>query len=109
MDFALSEEQVAIRDMARDFGRELIAPHALEWEAAGAIPRAVLREAAGLGFAAMVVPEAMGGAGLTRLDAARVIEALAMACPPMSRPRFNRDTTLVSPIESTSNTAVASG
>ena len=81
MDFALSEEQVAIRDMARDFGRERIAPHALEWEAAGTIPRAVLREAAGLGFAAMVVPEAMGGAGLTRLDAARVIEALAMACP----------------------------
>ena len=41
----------------------------------------MLREAAGLGFAAMVVPEAMGGAGLTRLDAALVIEALAMACP----------------------------
>ena len=81
MDFALSEEQVAIRDMARDFGRERIAPHALEWEAAGTIPREVLREAAGLGFAAMVVPEAMGGAGLTRLDAALVIEALAMACP----------------------------
>ena len=54
MDFALSEEQVAIRDMARDFGRERIAPHAQEWEAAGTIPREVLREAAGLGFAAMV-------------------------------------------------------
>jgi alkylation response protein AidB-like acyl-CoA dehydrogenase len=81
MDFALSEEQEAIRDMARDFGRERIAPHALEWEAAGTIPRAVLREAGGLGFAAMYVPETMGGAGLTRLDAALVIEALAMACP----------------------------
>jgi alkylation response protein AidB-like acyl-CoA dehydrogenase len=81
MDFALSEEQTAIRDVARDFGRERIAPHALEWEAAGTIPRTVLREAAGLGFATMYVPEAMGGAGLTRLDAALVIEALAMACP----------------------------
>jgi alkylation response protein AidB-like acyl-CoA dehydrogenase len=81
MDFALSEEQVAIRDMARDFGRERIAPQAQAWEAAGTIPRAVLREAAGLGFAAMVVPEELGGAGLTRLDAALVFEALAMACP----------------------------
>jgi len=81
MDFSLSEEQAAIRDMARDFGRERIAPHAQAWEAAGTIPREVLREAGGLGFAAMVVPEAMGGAGLTRLDAALVIEALAMACP----------------------------
>ena len=81
MDFALSDEQAAIRDMARDFGRERIAPFAQEWEAAGAIPRAVLREAGGLGFAAMYVPESMGGAGLTRLDATLIIEALAMACP----------------------------
>jgi alkylation response protein AidB-like acyl-CoA dehydrogenase len=81
MDFALSEEQMAIRDMARDFGRERIAPHAQAWEAAGTIPREVLREAAGLGFGAMVVPEEMGGAGLSRLNAALVIEVLAMACP----------------------------
>ena len=39
MDFALSEEQAAIRDMARDFGQERIAPHAQAWEAEGTIPR----------------------------------------------------------------------
>ena len=44
MDFALTDEQQAIRDMARDFGRERIAPHALAWEAEG-IPRDVLAEA----------------------------------------------------------------
>ena len=38
MDFALSDEQTAIRDMARDFGRERIAPHAQAWEAAGHHP-----------------------------------------------------------------------
>jgi alkylation response protein AidB-like acyl-CoA dehydrogenase len=81
MDFALSEEQEAIRDTARDFGRERIAPFAQAWEAAGTIPREALREAAGLGFAAMLVLEAMGGTGLTRLDAALVIEALALSCP----------------------------
>jgi hypothetical protein len=84
MDFAPTEEQAAIFRMARDFGRERIAPHAEDWEAAGAIPRAALREAAELGFAAMYVPEAMGGAGLGRLDAALVFEALAMACPTVS-------------------------
>ena len=31
MDFALSDEQAAIRDMARDFGRTRIAPNALAW------------------------------------------------------------------------------
>ena len=84
MDFALSEEQQAIFDMARTFGQERIAPHALAWEAEGGIPRTVLREAGGLGFAAMYVPEHLGGGGLTRLDAALVFEALAMACPAVS-------------------------
>ena len=84
MDFALSDEQVAIRAMARDFGRERIAPFASDWEAEGAIPRAVLAEAGALGLAAMYVPEEQGGAGLTRLDAVLVIEALAEACPAVS-------------------------
>ena len=35
MDFALSEEQVMIFDMAKAFGEEHIAPFAMEWEAAG--------------------------------------------------------------------------
>ena len=81
MDFALSDEQVAIRDTARVFGRDRIAPHAQAWEAAGTMPRAVLEAAGALGFGAMLVPEDMGGAGLDRLDAALVVEALAMACP----------------------------
>ena len=80
MDFALSDEQVAIRDMARDFGRERIAPHALAWETTG-IPRDALAEAGALGLAAMYVPEDLGGAGLSRLDAVLVFEALAAACP----------------------------
>ncbi|MBP7001250.1 acyl-CoA dehydrogenase family protein [Amaricoccus sp.] len=84
MDFALSEEQQAILDMARDFARDRIAPFAEAWEAAGAIPREALREAGELGFAAMYVPEELGGAGLSRLDATLVFEALAMGCPAFS-------------------------
>jgi alkylation response protein AidB-like acyl-CoA dehydrogenase len=72
---------VAIRDMACAFGRERIAAQALAWETEGAIPRTVLEEAGALGFAAMYVPEDLGGAGLTRLDAVLVFEALAASCP----------------------------
>ena len=81
MDFALSDEQRMIFDMAYDFGQTQIAPHARQWEADGTIPRKVLMAAAELGFAAMFVPEDMGGTGLTRLDATLVFEALSMACP----------------------------
>jgi alkylation response protein AidB-like acyl-CoA dehydrogenase len=81
MHFSLTEEQAAIAALARDFGRERIAPHAEAWETAGAMPRAMLREAAELGFGAMYVPEEMGGVGLGRLDAALAFEGLSMACP----------------------------
>ena len=81
MDFALSEEQQAIFDMARDFGAEHIAPHALTWEKAGTIPRELWPRLAELGFGALYVREENGGTGLGRLDAVLVFEALSMACP----------------------------
>ena len=40
----LSEEQTLIRDTARDFARDRVAPHVRAWEAEGAIPRALLAE-----------------------------------------------------------------
>ncbi|MCC5989820.1 MAG: acyl-CoA dehydrogenase family protein [Pararhodobacter sp.] len=81
MDFALSEEQEAIFDMAHAFGQEHIAPFAREWEAAGTIPRELWGKLAELGFGGLYVSEEAGGAGLSRLDAALVFEALSMACP----------------------------
>ncbi|CAN0032324.1 unnamed protein product, partial [Chrysoparadoxa australica] len=81
MDFALSEEQTAIFDMAHAFGQERIAPFAREWEAAGTIPKELWPEIAQLGFGGLYVSEESGGSGLSRLDAALVFEALSMACP----------------------------
>ncbi|MCF1707944.1 acyl-CoA dehydrogenase family protein [Tabrizicola sp. J26] len=81
MDFSLSEEQQAIFDMARDFGLEHIAPHALDWDRQGTIPRSLWVEAGQLGFGGLGVSESWGGAGLGRIESALVFEALAMACP----------------------------
>ncbi|MEO1778318.1 MAG: acyl-CoA dehydrogenase family protein [Pseudomonadota bacterium] len=81
MDFALTEEQSAIFDMAHAFGQDQIAPYARDWEAAGTIPKELWPEVGALGFAALYVSEEAGGAGLSRLDATLVFEALSMACP----------------------------
>ncbi|MDV7269608.1 acyl-CoA dehydrogenase family protein [Thioclava sp. A2] len=81
MDFNLSEEQQAIFDMAYAFGQDEIAPHALEWEEAGTIPRELWAKVAALGLGGVYVSEDFGGSGLSRLDATLVFEALAMACP----------------------------
>lgn len=81
MDFALTEEQTAIFDMAYAFGQEHIAPHARTWEKDGTIPKSLWPQLADLGFGGLYVSEELGGAGLSRLDATLVFEALSMACP----------------------------
>ncbi|MEQ9694031.1 acyl-CoA dehydrogenase family protein [Shimia sp. SDUM112013] len=81
MDFALTEEQTLIFDMAKGFAEENIAPYAQEWEAAGTIPKELWPQIAELGLGGIYVSEEYGGSGLTRLDATLVFEALAMSCP----------------------------
>lgn len=81
MDFALTEEQTAIFDMAYAFGQEHIAPHARDWEVQGTIPKELWPQLGELGFAGLYVSEDSGGSGLSRLDATLVFEALSMACP----------------------------
>ncbi|MDA1155386.1 MAG: acyl-CoA dehydrogenase family protein [Proteobacteria bacterium] len=80
MDFALTEEQSAIFDMALAFGREHIAPFARDWDAAGTIPKDLWPKLAELGFGGLYVSEDSGGAGLSRLDATLVFEALSYSC-----------------------------
>ncbi len=79
--FGLSDEQLAMREMALGFAREKIAPRALEWDREKYFPVEILREAAALGMAAMGAREEFGGSGLSRFDAVLVFEALATGCP----------------------------
>jgi alkylation response protein AidB-like acyl-CoA dehydrogenase len=81
MDFALTEEQAAFQATAREFARDRLAPEAGQWDETRTFPAEALRAAAALGFAAIYVDEALGGAGLTRLDAALIFEELAAADP----------------------------
>ncbi len=79
--FALTSDHSAIRDMAKSFADERLAPQALAWDEARHFPVDVLREAAALGMAGIVVREESGGAGMSRLDCAVIFEALATGCP----------------------------
>jgi alkylation response protein AidB-like acyl-CoA dehydrogenase len=82
--FALTEDQIAVRDMARDFAAEKVAPFALQWDEAKFFPVGVMREAAALGIGGIYIKEDVGGSGLTRFDAALIFEALAQGCPTVS-------------------------
>lgn len=80
MDFALSNEQEAILEMATAFGADHIAPKARDWDRAGTIPRDLWPKMAELGFGGLYVSEARGGTGLSRLDGTLVFEGLSRAC-----------------------------
>ena len=75
----LSEEQILIRDTARSFAQEQVAPHARAWEAAGEIPRTLLSEMGKLGFMGMTVPVEWGGAGVDMVSYVLALEEIAAA------------------------------
>ncbi len=81
MDFELSPDQQAFRDTARRFAADEMAPHAAEWDEDSVFPTDALRKGAALGFAGLYVGDDVGGAALTRLDAAIILEELAAGCP----------------------------
>jgi len=81
LSFTLGEDQLAVVEMAGAFAAERLAPFAIEWDREKLFPVEVMREAAALGMGGIYVAEEFGGSGLSRLDAALIIEALATGCP----------------------------
>ncbi|WID95391.1 isobutyryl-CoA dehydrogenase [Bosea vestrisii] len=79
--FSLTEDQIAIRDMAQGFATETLAPHAVRWDEEKHFPVEEMRQAAALGMGGIYIRDDVGGSGLTRLDAAVIFEALSTACP----------------------------
>ncbi|KAA8879797.1 acyl-CoA dehydrogenase [Nocardia colli] len=79
--FILDEDEKAIRDTARGFADEFLAPNALEWDEQKHFPVDVLRKAGPLGLGGIYVQEDVGGSGLRRLDSVRIFEQLATGCP----------------------------
>ncbi|MCG5239390.1 acyl-CoA dehydrogenase family protein [Azospirillum doebereinerae] len=81
MSFELTDDQVAIRDMALSFARDELAPHAVEWDQTKHFPLDTLRAAGELGMGGIYVGEEHGGSALSRFDAAVIFEALSQGCP----------------------------
>jgi alkylation response protein AidB-like acyl-CoA dehydrogenase len=81
ISFVLNDAQIAMREMAQDFAATQLAPFAITWDREKFFPVQTLRAAAALGMGGIYVNPEHGGSGLSRLDAALIIEALATGCP----------------------------
>ncbi|HXT01635.1 MAG TPA: acyl-CoA dehydrogenase family protein [Elusimicrobiota bacterium] len=77
MDFELSESMAMLKESARSFADKRLKPGAQEWDEHEAIPDAVYKEAAELGFFGLSVPEEFGGLGVDPLAYAVAMEELA--------------------------------
>ncbi len=82
--FDLTDDQIAIREMAERFTAAEITPFAAEWDEKHHFPRETIRKAAELGFGSIYVSEASGGIGLGRMESALIMEAMAYGCPSTS-------------------------
>src|SRR4029077_3954359 len=79
MDFTLSEQQSAFRDLMRDFARRSIRPVAREWELAGRYPEEIVDEMKEMGLFGMLVPEEFGGIAIDAASYALVFEEISKA------------------------------
>jgi glutaryl-CoA dehydrogenase (non-decarboxylating) len=73
MNFELTDEQIQVRDMVREFAAREVAPHIQQWDALGEFHPEVLRKMGELGLLGLPIPEQYGGAGFDYVS-------LALAC-----------------------------
>ncbi len=79
MHFSLTEDQIMIRDAAREFAQNEIAPVAAEYDLSGEFPAATIKAAAELGFMGIEIPEEYGGSGLDPISYALVMAEISAA------------------------------
>ena len=81
MHTAVTDERATIVQTLRDFCEAEIRPHVMRWDEAQEFPRDVFRKLGELGFLGVLFPEEYGGAGLSYMDYAAIVEEIAAVDP----------------------------
>lgn len=80
MDFQKQEITHQVAEVAREFARQHIRPHVMEWDESQAFPAYIFREMGKLGLMGVLVPEAYGGSGLSYFEYVAVIQEISKVC-----------------------------
>lgn len=80
MDFAVSELTAQVAASAKDFARQYIKPHLMEWDESQEFPVHIFKELGKLGLMGVLVPEKYGGTGLGYFEYSAVIQEIAKVC-----------------------------
>jgi len=79
--FDYSETQLMVAESAREFARQYIKPHVMEWDEAQIFPHDLLRKAGEMGFMGMLVPTELGGAGFGYHEYIAMLEEISRVDP----------------------------
>src|SRR5664279_4052818 len=80
MNFDFDEVSQHAAATARDFARQHILPHVMEWDEIQHFPIDVMHEMGRLGLMGVVVPEEYGGSGMGYIEYILIIEEIAKVC-----------------------------
>ncbi|PKK84613.1 MAG: acyl-CoA dehydrogenase [candidate division Zixibacteria bacterium HGW-Zixibacteria-1] len=99
MDFNLTEDQIMVRDLAREFAQKRLAPLAEEMDEKSEMPKELLSEAAEMGFFGLMAAEEFGGSGVDTLSYALAIEEISKACAGFAIPISVHNSLVIKAIE----------
>lgn len=80
MDLKLSEEQLELKEMAREFADKRLYPKAMEYDEKGITPQELIDECGELGYFGFTTPEEYGGLGLSTSEFGGVVEEISGGC-----------------------------
>jgi len=83
IDFSLTEEQEALKEMSREFAEKEMKPNASKYDKGDVFAEDVMRKAFEVGFLTCVIPKEYGGGGLSNVDTVIISEELAAGCAGM--------------------------
>jgi alkylation response protein AidB-like acyl-CoA dehydrogenase len=81
MDFRLSEHQLEIQKLARDFAQNVIGPVVMKYDEPQEFPHEIAEKLGEMGFLGITFPEEYGGANFSTLDYAIIIEEISRVDP----------------------------
>ncbi len=81
VNFEYSETQRLVAESAREFAKQFIAPHIMDWDESQTFPVEVFKKAGALGFMGILVPESLGGSGLGYHEYIAIIEEISIVDP----------------------------
>ncbi|SYZ73629.1 Acyl-CoA dehydrogenase, short-chain specific [Candidatus Zixiibacteriota bacterium] len=80
MDYGLSEDDLMIKETAREFARKRLVPNAMKYDEEDGIPGELVEELAELGYLGMMLPEEFGGLELSTVSFVGALEEICSAC-----------------------------